>query len=173
GEPAQLDLLPRRNIRKPFAELAADFGERAQLGCGRDAVRNPHAHHKMTRRLAAEKDPGPFKPLLVAFSDGFPPFRGVTRNVLEHIQPIFFLFVFFDLVHLPALIRHSNCRTQTINFPRSFDKRSPVPSARPSRICCAFAIARSMSSMGVVEILPCPGYKTCKSKQRSRARESR
>src|SRR5437867_5264216 len=100
GEPAQLDLLPGCNIRKALAELAADFGERAQLGCGRDAVGNTHAHHKMTRRLAAEKDPGPFKPLLVAFSDGFPPFRGVTRNVLEDIQPIFFLFVFFDLVHL-------------------------------------------------------------------------
>jgi hypothetical protein len=40
-----------------------------------------------------------FHTFLVAVGDFLPSFGSVTRNVVQNVQTIFFLFVFLDLVH--------------------------------------------------------------------------
>ena len=79
------------DVTEPFAELLADFRERAELCRAGDAIRHANPHHEVARRLLAKKNSRPLQSLLVAVGNRFPAFRGIARNLREDIQPVFFL----------------------------------------------------------------------------------
>jgi hypothetical protein len=53
----------------------------------------------MARRLAAKKYSGPFQPFFVAVGDFLPTFNSVPGHIRKNIEPVFLLFVLFDVVH--------------------------------------------------------------------------
>ena len=66
ANPAQLDVLPRRQIRLAPPELVGDVPDRRQLLRRQDAVGDAHPQHEEARRRLAVEQPVPLEPLKIS-----------------------------------------------------------------------------------------------------------
>ena len=98
-KPPELDLLAGSQVGEVLAEVAADFGDSAELGRVADAIGDTQPHHEMARCLAPEEDSQPLKTLLVTVADGLPSLAGVAGQVVPDVQPVFLFLVDLNLVH--------------------------------------------------------------------------
>ena len=98
-EPAQLNLLTRRDVRVADAVLPRDVGERPHLRRVREAVRDADAHHEAAGRLPAEEHANPLEALAIAFVDRFPTLLREPLDVGQDVEPVFLALELFDLVH--------------------------------------------------------------------------
>ena len=122
AEPAELYLLPGRDVERPGAELLADAGEGLHLLGDRQAVRDAHAHHELPRRLPPEEHARPLQPLAVVVGDRLPASRGQRRDFVHDLQGILLLLEPLDLVERDDEL--ASCRAPAVAAPHRFVRRS-------------------------------------------------
>src|SRR5712664_2198274 len=118
-DPAELYLLPRRDVGDVAAGRPRDLAEEPRLGGGDDAVRHPDAHHEVARRGLPVEDPGPLEPLLVVVGDRPPAFAREADQVLGDLEAVPRSLQRLDPVHEAAPV--------------------PAPATRRSRTAHAFS----------------------------------
>ena len=88
ANPAQLDVLPRRDVRLASPVVVRQIADRRQLLCRQHPVGDAQPQHEIARRRLAVEQPVPLQTLQIAlFVDGLLLLR-VAVQVGQHIQPV-------------------------------------------------------------------------------------
>ena len=118
------------------------------------AVRHPHAHHEVARRLAAEEHAGPLQPLAVAFVDRLPSRLRDARHVVEDVEPVLLLLVALDLVERDDHVAVDRQRQRRRGGRRRLEqlRLGQRPGRRTRRSRCDFRPADAAAGAGARDV---------------------